>query len=339
MTENNARRETFLESYFLPLAEVTESAALACLPFIGRGDAMAADKAAVEAMRGAFQKLPIDIRIVIGEGERDKAPRLYTGEMAGDSRSSLKLDAAVDPLEGTAICAEGRSGSLSVMALSQRGQLFQAPDIYMRKIACGPEAKDVIDLQAPAEKNIQALAKALGKKPEDVTVGVLKRLRHQELIADIRKAGARVRLVGDGDVALALEAAGDSSPLDLLMGTGGAPEGVLAAAALKCLGGGFQGQLVFKNEEEERRARDVGVEDLHRIRSLEDFVSGDALFCAAGVTSGAFLEGARKEAGGFALHSLILSFQGAPAGGSSPVFRKTFLKRFVKRESEAPQPQ
>lgn len=299
-----------LENHIFSFAQVTEQAALACYPLIGKGDSERADHLAVSSMRESFNKLSIDIQIVIGEGERDQAPRLYTGEQLGDKNSSLKVDVAVDPLEGTALCAEARAGSISVMAVSSRGQLFKAPDIYMKKIACGPEAKDFIDLNAPPKKNIDLVAKALGKSPENITVGVLNRPRHKELIKQIREAKAKIQLVGDGDVALALETAFKTSPIDLLMGTGGAPEGVLAAAALKCLGGGFQAQLLYKNEEERLRAEKVGVKDLDKIWIRDELVSGKVLFLATGVTSGSLLKGIKKEIGFYSTETLILTLNG-----------------------------
>ena len=300
----------FLEKHILSLAQVTERAALACYPFIGKGDSEGADREAVSAMRTFFNKLPMDIQIVIGEGERDQAPRLYTGEKLGDEKSSLKVDVAVDPLEGTALCAEARGGALSVMAVAPRGQLFKAPDIYMNKIACGPKAVKHINLKAEPEENIKLTAKALGKSVESLTVGVLNRSRHEELIQKIRGTGACIKLVGDGDVALALETAFTSSSLDLLMGVGGAPEGVLAASALKCLGGGFQGQLVYNKEEERQRAKKAGLRDLDKIWERDELVSGDVVFFATGVTSGSLLEGVKKEDEAYISRTLILSQEG-----------------------------
>ena len=296
-----------LDKHIFSFAQITEQAALACYPLIGKGDSMGADQLAVSSMRKSFNKLPMDIQIVIGEGERDQAPRLYTGEKLGDKNASLKVDVAVDPLEGTTICAEARAGSLSVMAVSARGQLFKAPDIYMRKIACGPEAKDLIDLNASPKQNIELTAKVLNKSPEDITVGVLNRLRHKELIQKIREAKARIQLVGDGDVALALETAFKSSSIDLLMGTGGAPEGVLAAAALKCLGGGFQGQFLYKNEEERQRAEKVGVKDLDKVWNRDELASGEVLFFATGVTSGSLLKGVKKVSSSYSTETLVLT--------------------------------
>ena len=295
----------FPDDYLLNFTGVAEACARACFPLIGRGDGMKADRAAVDAMRSAFQELSADIRIVIGEGERDKAPRLYTGEKLGDSRSPLKLDAAVDPLEGTSLCARGEPGTLSVLAVAPRGSLFMAPDIYMKKIACNPKARKAVDLRASARENISAVADALEKKPEELKVGVLNRPRHEGLIAEIRETGASIHLVEDGDVALALNTV--FSSLDLLMGTGGAPEGVLAAVGLKCLGGGFQGQLVFKNEEEQQRALNVGVKDLHKVWDRDELVREEALFCATGVTTGPLLKGVENSKAGFVTHSLILT--------------------------------
>ena len=289
----------------MQIVEVTEKAALNCFHLIGKGDGQEADRLAVEAMRGAFQQLPMDIQVVIGEGERDQAPRLYTGERLGDEQSRIKIDTAVDPLEGTSICAKGEPGALSVMALAPRGALFKAPDIYMRKIACGPKAEKIIDLQSSPRKNIQAVAEALEKRPEEIKVGVLNRPRHDDLIAEIRQTGASIHLVDDGDVTLALNTV--FSSLDLLMGTGGSPEGVLSAVALRCLGGGFQGQLVFGNEEEKQRALKAGVKDLHKVWKRDELVREDSLFCATGVTSGPLLKGIEKSKTGFITHSLILT--------------------------------
>lgn len=298
----------FLEDYLWPLAQITEQSALACHPLVGKGDPKEADKQAVQAMREAFNKLPLDIQIVIGEGERDKAPRLYTGEQLGDKNSSLKVDVAVDPLEGTNLCAKAREGALAVMAVAKRGQLFKAPDIYMNKIACGPEAKNSIHLKNSVQQNIANTAKALGRAVEHITVGVLDRPRHKELIEQIRETKACIKLVEDGDVALALETASPASPIDLLMGIGGAPEGVLSAGALKCLGGAFQGQLVYTNEEERQRAKKVGVQDLDRVWTQDELASGEVLFFATGVSQG-LLAAVKKNQKRHSTHTLILSLK------------------------------
>ncbi len=297
------------EDYILDFVNITEKSAIACHSLIGKGDPQGADKLAVSAMREAFNRLPMDIQIVIGEGERDQAPRLYTGEQLGDPHASLKVDVAVDPLEGTTLCAEGRRGALCVIAVAERGYLFKAPDIYMQKIACGPEAKNCIDLNAEPSQNIALTAKALGKTPEEITVGVLNRPRHKELIEKIRRAGAKIQLLGDGDVALALESALKSSSIDLLMGAGGAPEGVLSAGALKCLGGGFQGRLLYKNEEERQKTLQAGVSELDKVWDRDELAKGELLFLATGVTSG-LLEGVRKEANSYFTHSWILTLEG-----------------------------
>ena len=319
-----------------PFLSVTEKSALAGLPFIGRGQAKAADAAAVDAMREAFNSLPMHIRIVIGEGERDKAPRLFSGEELGDPQSPVKRDAAVDPLEGTALCAGGKPGALSVIAAGPRGSLLKAPDIYMQKIACGPKGKGAVHLDAPPEENLKNLSKALGKPLKTLVVGVLDRPRHKTLIESIYKSGARVFLAEDGDVALALNSAFNSSPIDLLMGTGGAPEGVLAGAALKCLGGEFQGRLVFRNKTEEEKARKAGVKDLHKIWTIESHgeshreshgkSNGESkeklLFCASGLTSGDLLPGIKEGRDFYAVHSLILT-----EGGGLWNIRRRFPKK------------
>ena len=296
-----------LKNHFLSLVRVTEAASSACYSFIGKGQSKEADGAAVFAMREAFNKLPMAIRIVIGEGERDKAPRLYRGEELGDSTSSLKIDVAVDPLEGTTLCAHGKPGALSVMALGRRGDIFMAPDIYMKKIACGPKGKGHIHLDAKVSENLKNLAKALGKSVKELKVGVLNRDRHESLISKIRAIGALVYLVEDGDVALAIHTAFAHTPLDLLIGQGGAPEGVLAAAAMKCLEGDFQGQLVFKDKTEEQRALNAGVKDLHKVWLRDELIKGDTMFCATGVTSGDLLPGLSQTDHGLTSHSLILS--------------------------------
>ena len=299
-----------LEDHISSFVQITERAALACYPLIGKGDSNGADQRAVSAMREAFNQLPIDIQIVIGEGERDQAPRLYTGEQLGDQSSSLKVDVAVDPLEGTTICAEAGAGALSVMAIAERGELFKSPDIYMNKIACGPKAKNCINLNSEPQKNIYSVAKALGKSPEEITVGVLKRSRHEKLIQQIRETKARIRLVEDGDLTLALETALDFSDMNLLLGSGGAPEGVLAAAALKCLGGGFQGQLVYQNEEERERAKAADVKDLDKIWDRDELVDGEIVFFATGVTSGNLLKGIKQKSSVYQTETLVLTLKG-----------------------------
>ena len=285
--------------------QVCEKAALACYPSIGKCDPKKSDQMAVSAMREAFNSLPLDIQIVIGEGERDQAPRLYTGEQLGDPQSSSKWDIAVDPLEGTNLCAKALPGAIAVMAAGPRSSLFKAPDIYMKKIASGPQAKKVIDLQAPVKDNLQKVSQALGKKTEELKVGVLDRPRHQKLIQNIQAEKAKVHLVEDGDIALSLQVI--HGELDLLMGTGGAPEGVLSAVAGKCLGGGFQGQLVYQNSEERERASSVGVQELDKVWDQEELVKAPSYFIATGITTGPILKGIKKEKDFYLLESLVLS--------------------------------
>src|SRR5882724_4727131 len=271
----------------LEVVRITEAAALASARLMGRGDRKHADHVAVEAMRSAFDAMDIRGTVVIGEGERDEAPMLFIGERVGagwhiDGASSPKVDIAVDPLEGTNLCATGAPDAISVIALADDGQFLNAPDTYMQKIAVGPEARGVIDLRESATWNLRAIAKAKGKKIEDVTAVILDRDRHTELIGEVRQAGARIRLIGDGDVSGAVMTANPDSGIDVLFGTGGAPEGVIAAAALKCVGGELQGRLRFRNAEEKARAFKMGVKHEDTIYATEDLARGDVMFAATG---------------------------------------------------------
>jgi fructose-1,6-bisphosphatase class II len=295
----------------LELVRVTEAAALACGRFMGRGDEKAADKAAVDAMRKAFDTIRIDGTVVIGEGERDEAPMLYIGEKVGQRADDApKIDIALDPLEGTTICAKGGVGSISVIAVAERGNFLHAPDTYMAKIACGPAAKGAIDIDASPTDNIHRVAKALQKAVEDVTVVILDRPRHEALIAEVRRSGARIQLIGDGDVSAAIACAWPESGIDLLLGTGGAPEGVISAAALQCLGGDFQGRLQFRNEDEKSRALKMGVTDLNKKYKIEDLARGSVMFCATGVTDGPLLKGVKTLPGRQAkTHSIVMRSQ------------------------------
>jgi fructose-1,6-bisphosphatase II len=278
----------------LEFVRITEAAALASARFMGRGDEKAADQAAVDAMRKAFDSVRIDGTVVIGEGERDEAPMLYIGEKVGNRSSDAPaIDIALDPLEGTTICATGGVGSISVIAVAEGGNFLHAPDTYMEKIACGPEAKGQIDLDVSATENIRRVAKALGKPLEDMTVVILNRPRHTDLIAEVRKTGARIQLIDDGDVSAAVAAAWPDSGVDLLMGIGGAPEGVISAAALQCLGGDFQGRLKFRNDEEKARAQKMGISDFGKKYSIDELARGSVMFCATGVTDGPFLKGVK----------------------------------------------
>jgi len=281
----------------LDFLRVVEEAAIACAHTMGQGDRHKSDQVAVEAMRREMDTLPIDGRIVIGEGERDEAPMLYIGETVGagwrDPKDSPKVDIAVDPLEGTNLCATGAPDAISVIAIADDGQFLNAPDTYMQKIAVGPEARGQIDLRESATWNLQRIAKAKSKKVEDCTAVILDRDRHQELIAEVRQAGARIRLIGDGDVSGAVMTANPDSGIDVLFGTGGAPEGVIAAAALKCVGGELQGRLRFRSDEERARAVRMGVKPEDTIYSTEDLARGDVMFAATGVTKGYLLDGVR----------------------------------------------
>ena len=283
----------------LEFVRITEAAAISSSRWMGRGDEKAADQAAVDAMRKAFDLVDIDGLVVIGEGERDEAPMLYIGEKVGmASESSPKIDIALDPLEGTTICAKGGVGATSVIAIAERGKFLHAPDTYMDKIACGPGAAGQIDIDASPEENIKNVAKALDKSISDVTVVILDRPRHENLIQNVRNVGARIHLIGDGDVSGAIATCTSNAGIDLLMGTGGAPEGVISAAALKCMGGDFQGRLNFRNEEEKERAQKMGIKDLNKAYKRDELADGDVMFCATGVTDGPFLPGVRHISGG-----------------------------------------
>ena len=280
-------------AFALEAVRVTEAAAIAASHQIGRGDEHAADQAAVEAMRLAFNALPIDGTVVIGEGERDEAPMLFIGEKVG--QGGLSVDIALDPLEGTTLTAKAMSNALAVMAMAEPGTMLNAPDTYMDKIAIGPGFKDgLVDLDAEPGDNINALAKAKGCKPHEITACIMDRPRHEALIAKVRKAGAAVRLITDGDVAGVIACTDPVTGLDIYIGTGGAPEGVLAAAALRCVGGQMQGRLVFRNDDERARAAKWGIKDLHRKNTLTELVTGDVVFSATGVTDGSMLKGVHR---------------------------------------------
>ncbi|GAB4152494.1 MAG: class II fructose-bisphosphatase [Sphingomonadales bacterium] len=295
-------------SFVLEMVRVTEAAAMAAAQWTGRGDEKAADAAAVEAMRGALNDIAIRGRVVIGEGERDEAPMLYIGEEVG-SGSGPEIDIALDPLEGTTITAKAGPNALAVMAISERGCLLNAPDVYMDKIAIGGGfAPGVVDLDNSPADNIKALAKAKGCKIEQVRACVLDRPRHAELIKALREIGCGVMLIPDGDVAgiIATTNPGETG-VDIYLGQGGAPEGVLAAAALRCTDGQMQGRLVFRNDEERARARRWGVEDLDRKYSAEELAHGDIIFAATGVTNGSFLDGVhRRRDGVLTTHSVVM---------------------------------
>jgi fructose-1,6-bisphosphatase II / sedoheptulose-1,7-bisphosphatase len=278
----------------LELVRVTERAAVSAARLAGRGNEKAADQAAVDAMRRELNNLPIDGTIVIGEGERDEAPMLFIGETVGNKHGP-KVDIAVDPLEGTTLCAKSMPGAIATMAIAEGGTLLNAPDVYMEKIAIGPGyPAGVVDLDAPPEENIKRLAAAKGVGPGDITALILDRPRHADLIAGVRKAGAAVRLITDGDVAGVIHTADAADTgIDIYMGVGGAPEGVLAAAALRCIGGQMQCRLVLDSEEKRERAAKMGIKDPRKKYGIADMVQGDCLFAATGVTDGALLDGVR----------------------------------------------
>ena len=284
----------------LEMVRVTEKAAIAASKLVGRGDEKAADAAAVEAMRRAFDKLDIDGTVVIGEGERDEAPMLFIGEKVGGAPGTgPKIDIALDPLEGTTITAKAGPNALAVLAAAEEGNLLNAPDVYMDKLAVGPGYPEgIIDLAKSPTENVKAVAEAKGVKPEDIIVCVLDRPRHEGLIAELRELGCGVTLIGDGDVAGVIAVTDPDTTIDMYMGQGGAPEGVIAAAALRCVGGQFNGRLLFRNDDEKARAAKWGVEDLDRIYTLGELAKGDCIFAATGVTSGSLLEGVKRLPGG-----------------------------------------
>ena len=288
----------------LEAVRVTEAAALNSARWTGRGDEKAADQAAVDAMRKAFDALPIDGTVVIGEGERDEAPMLYIGEKVGSG--GPKVDIALDPLEGTTICATGAPNALSVIAMADGGNLLHCPDTYMAKIAVGPAGKGVVDLDKSPTENLNALAEAKRCKVEDLTVIILSRPRHEAIIQEVRRAGARIRLIGDGDVSAAIATTKPETGIDLLLGIGGAPEGVLAAAALRCVGGEFQGRLAPRNNEEIERAKKMGVADIKKKFKIDELAAGDVMFAATGVTDGDYLQGVHFFAGGATTQSVVM---------------------------------
>src|SRR6516164_8541851 len=290
----------------LELARVTEAGAMAAARWVGRGDKIGADAAAVHAMRALINTVSMRGVVVIGEGEKDRAPMLYNGEQVGDG-SGPECDVAVDPIDGTRLTANGMPNAISVLAVSARGSMYDPSAVfYMSKLVTGPAAADVVDIEAPVAHNIGKVAKAKSCSPQDVTVVILDRPRHQQLIADVRATGARIHLITDGDVAGAIMAARDGTGIDLLLGIGGTPEAIIAACALKCLGGVIQGQLAPRDEQERRRALDAG-HDLNRVLTTDDLVSSDDVFFAAtGITDGELMAGVRYRAGGAATDSLVM---------------------------------
>ncbi len=290
----------------LEAVRVTEAAALAASRQMGRGDEKTADQAAVDAMRRALNGLAIRGKVVIGEGERDEAPMLYVGEEVGMG-AGPRIDIALDPLEGTTITAKGGYNAMAVIALAEEGGFLHSPDVYMQKIAIGGDLPaDIADLDRPVGETLSLLAKASNKDIEDLLVCILDRPRHEHLINDVRASGARIMLIPDGDVAGVIATTLPDSGVDIYLGTGGAPEGVLGAAALRCIGGQMQGRLVFRNDDEKARADKCGITDLDRIYTLTDLADGNVMFAATGVTDGALLRGVRRYSGGAKTHSLVM---------------------------------
>ncbi len=291
----------------MEVVRVTEMAAIASARLRGRGNKNESDQAAVDAMRRAFDSLQINGTVVIGEGERDEAPMLYIGEKVGRRNpEDPEVDIALDPLEGTNLCAYGRPGGISVVAMADKGKLLNAPDTYMEKIAVGQRAKGAIDLRRSPTENLRAIAERMKVYVTDLTVIILERERHVDLIKEVRAAGARIRLIEDGDVAGAIATCFEDTGVDVLMGTGGAPEGVIAAAAVRSVGGDMQGRLVPRNDEEVARARRMGITDMSKIYTAEELASGDVMFAATGVTTGDFLRGVRFFGGGCETHSVVM---------------------------------
>lgn len=292
-------------NFALEFVRVTEAAALSSARLMGRGDEKAADHAAVESMRAALNSIAFEGTVVIGEGERDEAPMLFIGEKVGKG-AGASLDIALDPLEGTTICARGSNNAMSVIAIAERGKFLHAPDVYMKKIAVGPEARGKVRLDASPTENLKAVAKAKNCDVSELTAVILDRPRHADLIAEVRAAGARIWLIGDGDVSAAISTAIPGSGVDIMMGIGGAPEGVISAAAMKCVGGDFQGQLVFHKEDQKDRARKMGVADVDKIFMRDELAQGHVMFCATGVTDGTLLKGVRFSHHGATTHSVVM---------------------------------
>ena len=292
----------------LEMVRVTEAAAIAASKLIGRGDEKAADAAAVEAMRSALNELPFDGTVVIGEGERDEAPMLYIGEKVGSAQDcGPKIDIALDPLEGTTITAKGGPNALAVLAIAESGCLLNAPDTYMEKLAVGPGYPNgVIDLDRSVADNVRSIAKAKGVPPAEIVACVLDRERHSDIIGELRELGCGIRLIPDGDVAGVIATTDPDTGIDVYIGTGGAPEGVLAASALRCVGGQMHGRLVFRNDDEIARAHRWGIDDLKRIYTLKDMAKGDCIFAATGVTDGSLLDGVHRRKGCVTTQSIVM---------------------------------
>ena len=326
------RRENPDRNLALELVRVTEAAALAAARWMGRGDKEAADQAAVDAMRLMLDTVPMDGVVVIGEGEKDNAPMLYNGEQIGNGQPPV-VDIAVDPVDGTTLTSKGMNGALAVVALAERGTMFDpGPCVYMEKLVTGPEAADAIDLDAPVADNLQKVAKAKGGEVADLTVCILDRDRHEQLVKEVREAGARIRFITDGDVAGAISAARESSGVDILFGIGGTPEGVIAACAIKCLGGCIQGRLWPRNDDERQRAIEMGY-DLDQVLTTDDLVSGDDVFFACtGVTDGDLVDGVRYRGDSARTQSVVMRSRSGTVRIVDAIHRRQKLKKFSSIE-------
>lgn len=292
-------------NFALEFVRATEAAAIASARMMGRGEEKSADHVAVEAMRAALNSIDFSGTVRIGEGERDEAPMLYIGEKVGRG-GSVSLDLALDPLEGTTICAKGGPNSLSVIAIAEEGNFLHAPDVYMQKIAVGPDAAGAIDLDASVSENLKSIAKAKRCAVDDLTVVILDRPRHETMIREVREAGARIWMIGDGDVQAAIAAGMPNTGIDVLMGIGGAPEGVIAAAALRCINGDFQGRLIYPKEEHRQRAIKMGLKNPDQRFKIHELASGNVMFCATGVTSGSMLSGVKFSGQRATTHSMVM---------------------------------
>ena len=331
VTQQPPPRNTMEKLLALEMVRVTEAAAIAAARYKGRGDRHGADHAATEAMRRTMDDLDIAATIVIGEGERDEAPMLYIGERVGKrSEGAPRVDIALDPLEGTNLCAYGRPGAISVVAIANSGNLLNAPDTYMEKLAVGPAARGAIDLKKSPSENLQRIAQATGRSVAALTVIILDRPRHEALIREVRAAGARIRLIEDGDVAGGIATCFEETGVDVLMGTGGAPEGVITAAAIKSVGGDMQGRLRPRNAQEAERAKKMGVQDLDKVYTVEELAKGEVMFAATGVTTGDFLKGVRFFRGGAETFSVVMRSR----TGTVRYIQATH--RFDKKPSYAP---
>ncbi|MGW5313394.1 class II fructose-bisphosphatase [Nocardia thailandica] len=323
-----SRREAPDRNLALELVRVTEAGAMAAGRWVGRGDKEGGDGAAVDAMRQLVSSVSMSGIVVIGEGEKDEAPMLYNGEAVGDG-TGPEVDFAVDPIDGTTLMSKGSPGAISVLAVAERGAMFDPSAVfYMQKIAVGPDAADVIDISAPIGENIRRVAKAKRSAKSDLTVCILDRPRHADIIREVREAGARIRLISDGDVAAAIAAARPNSGTDILVGIGGTPEGIIAAAAMRCMGGALQGMLAPKDDEERQKAIDAG-HDLERVLTTEDLVSGDnVFFCATGVTDGDLLRGVRYFGGGAETQSIVMRSKSGTVRMIDAYHRLTKLREY-----------